>query len=190
MDCKPFRGIVKETINTHLPFTYLCLFSMQHQTLSPYFGNVLLEWSAPEHDIFELGPKSQIIVTILLVTTIGWALYTDSPLMAIAFILAGIVGYLLHIAPPKVYHFAITHKGILAHDEFYHYESVQSFFIHTDHPFAGLLSLHTQGSIVTHVHIPLADLDQSTVRLFLREHIREEPHEPNMVDFIEKLLHI
>lgn len=163
---------------------------MQHQTISPYFGDVLLEWTAPEHDTFELGPKSQIIITLLLVAIIGWALYTNSPLMAIAFILAGVVGYLLHIAEPKTYRFAITTRGILAHNEFYDYTSVRSFCIHTDPPLENLLSLHTEGNLVPHVHIPLDDLDHSTLRLFLREHLTEEIHDVSTVDILEKLLHI
>lgn len=163
---------------------------MESRQLSPYFGSVLLEWSAPEHDPFELGPKSQIIVTVMLVAIIAWALYTNSPLMAITFILAGIVGYLFHIAEPKIYHFAITSRGILAHNEFYAYNSLESFFIHTDPPLDGLLSLRTQGKLVPHVHIPLDDLDQGTIRLFLREHLTEEPHDPSAIDILERLLHI
>jgi hypothetical protein len=163
---------------------------MDHKPLSPYFGNVLLEWSAPEHDTFELGQKSQIIVTLALIAIIAWALYTNSPIMAITFILAGIAGYLLHIAEPKIYHFAITTRGILAHNEFYTFDTLQSFFIHIDPPLEGLLSLHTHGRLVSHVHIPLGDLDHGTVRLYLREHVDEKPHDPSMVDILEKLLHI
>ena len=106
------------------------------------------------------------------------------------FILTGITGYLLHIAEPKIYHFAITTKGILAHNEFYTFDTIQSFFIHTDPPLEGLLSLHTRGRLVSHVHIPLSDLDQSTIRLYLREHLKEEPRDPSMIDILEKLLHI
>ncbi len=163
---------------------------MEHRPLSPYFGNILLEWSAPEHDTFELGPKSQVIVTVALVLIIAWALYTDSPIMAITFILAGITGYLLHIAEPKIYHFAITSRGVLTHDEFYAFDTIQSFFIHTDAPLDGLLSLHTRGRLVSHAHVPLSDLDRATVRRFLREHLREEPHDPSMIDILEKFLHI
>ncbi len=163
---------------------------MERKPLSPYFGSVLLEWSAPEHDTFELGQKSQIIVTLIFVLTIAWALYTNSPIMAITFILAGITGYLLHIAEPKIYHFAITSRGILAHNEFYAFDTLQSFFIHTDPPLDGLLSLHTRGRLVSHVHIPLDDLDHGTIRLYLREHLTEEPHDPSVIDILEKLLHI
>jgi hypothetical protein len=163
---------------------------MEQQPLSPYFGSVLLSWTALEHDPFELGPKSQVIATIALILIIAWALYTNSPIMAITFILVGITGYLLHIAEPKIYHFAITTRGILAHNEFYDFGTVQSFCIHTEPPLDGLLSLHTQGRLVSHVHIPLGDLDQSTVRLYLREHTREEPHDPSIIDIFEKLLHI
>ncbi len=163
---------------------------MAQSHLSPYFGNILLEWNAPEHDTFSLGPKARIIVTLSLITIIAWALYTNSPLMAITFILVGIVGYLLHISEPKTYHLALTEKGILAHNEFYAYDSIRSFFIHTDPPLSGLLSLRTRGKLNPHVHIPLADLDKSTIRLFLREHIPEEPHDPSMIDILERLLHI
>lgn len=163
---------------------------MEHQTLSPYFGSLLLEWNAPEHDTFELGPKARIIVALLLIVVIGWALYTNSPLMAITFILIGVVGYLLVIAEPKYYRFALTSRGVLAHNEFYAYESIHSFCIHSDPPLENLLSLRTTGLLTPHVHIPLADLDHQVLRRFLQEHITEEVHDPSLVDILEKLLHI
>ena len=77
---------------------------MEDRPLSPYFGGILLEWSAPEHDTLELGPKSQVIVTIALVFTIAWALYTNSPIMAITFILTGITELLGGARGSKLVH--------------------------------------------------------------------------------------
>lgn len=163
---------------------------MENQTNSPYFGDILLEWSAPEHDTFELGPKARIVLTILLILIIAWALYTNSPMMAITFILVGVVGYLMHIAEPKQYRFALTDRGVLAHNEFYAYDTIRSFFIHTDPPLENLLSIRTTGILTPHVHIPLADLDHEAIRRFLSAQLTEETHDPSMVDILERLLHI
>lgn len=163
---------------------------MENQTTSPYFGSILLEWTAPEHDTFELGPKARIIIALLLIVIIGWALFTNSPLMAITFILVGVVGYLMHIAEPKQYRFALTDKGVLAHNEFYAYDTIRSFFIHTEAPLENLLSLRTTGILTPHVHIPLADLDHEVIRRFLSVQTLEETHDPSLVDILERLLHI
>src|SRR3989338_1477295 len=108
------------------------------------YGEVLLRWQAPEHEPLELGPRSRIIVTILLIAIIAYALYTNSPLMAITFILIGVVGYLSLYREPRILSFFVTARGIIAGSEFYEYDTVQSFFIYTDPPFENILSIQTR----------------------------------------------
>lgn len=159
-------------------------------TLSPAYGDILLNWREPEHDKFELGPRSRIVVLVLLVAIIAWALYTDSPLMAITFILIGIIGYLLEHQAPQIIDFALTTRGVLVGRQFYPYETLQSFHIYEEEPFLDTLSLHTDGDLISHVHIPLVTVPNQEVYDILSGFVPEVPHEPNLVDTIEKLMHI
>ena len=158
--------------------------------LSPAFGEVLLSWREPEYDNFELGPKARIIALVLLVVIVAWALYTDSPLMAITFILIGIIGYLLEQQPVRILDFALTNRGVLAGNQFYRYETLQSFHIYEEEPFLDTLSLHTDGDLISHIYIPLKTIDNQAVYDILTGFVPEMPHEPNLVDSIEKLMHI
>lgn len=159
-------------------------------TLSPAFGEVLIRWQEPEHDAFELGPRTRIISLTLLVLIVAWALYTDSPLMAITFILIGIIGYLLEQQPPRILDFVLTTRGVLVGKQFYRYETLQSFHIYEEEPFLDTLSLHTDGDLISHVHIPLKTVGNQAVYDILVGFVPEIPHEPNLIDSIEKLMHI
>jgi hypothetical protein len=159
-------------------------------SLSPSYGQVLVHWYEAEHDGFYLGPRSRLIVIGLLVLIVAWALYTDSPLMAITFILIGVIGYLLEQQTPKDLDFALTTRGVLAGRQFYPYETLQSFHIYEEEPFLDTLSLHTDGDLISHIHIPLVTADQQLVFDTLSGFVPELPHEPNFLDSMEKLMHI
>ncbi|MEI9966233.1 MAG: hypothetical protein WDN67_00965 [Candidatus Moraniibacteriota bacterium] len=83
--------------------------------------------TSPEHEAFELGPRSRVIVTVVLIAVIAYALITNSPLMAITFILVGVVGYLLQHQEPEVLSYSLTSRGIVAGRDFYRYETIESF---------------------------------------------------------------
>jgi hypothetical protein len=154
------------------------------------YGDVLLHWQAREHEPLKLGPRSQTIVTVLLVAIVGYAIYTNSPLMAITFILIGIIGYLQLHREPRVVSFLITTRGIIADNKLYEYDTLESFFIYTDPPFENILSIQTNGELVPYVHIPIGEVDVNVLRDTLDEFVPEEKHRPRLVDTLEKLLHL
>lgn len=164
--------------------------SDQNYNIPSAYGKVFLYWQEPEHEPLKLGPRSQTIVTVLLVAIIGYAVYTNSPLMAITFILIGIIGYLSLHHEPRVLPFLITARGVIAGDKLYEYDTLESFFIYVDPPFENILSIQTNGELVPYVHIPIETTDADAVRDILSEFIPEEKHHPRLVDTLEKLLHL
>jgi hypothetical protein len=158
--------------------------------LAPRYGQILLHWDAPEHEPLEIGPKARIIVLFLLIAVIGWALYTNSPLMAITFILIGMTGYLALHHEPRTLPFYVTTKGIVAAKEFYEFEDIESFHLYDEPPFDNLLSIKTNGHLVSHVHVPITTLPKEELRGTLVRFIPEDKHEPGLVDTLEKFLHI
>lgn len=162
----------------------------EEKPVSSAYGQVLLHWRSPEHEPLDLGPRSSIVVTVLLVCIIAYALYTNSPLMAITFILIGIVGYLMLYREPSILDFMLTSKGIIAGKEFYEYDTLESFFLYTEPPFENILSIQTEGKLVPYIHIPVMNVDTEKLRDILDEFVPEEKHEPGLVDTLEKLLHI
>lgn len=158
--------------------------------LSQKYGTVLLQWQAPEHEPLELGPHSRIVVTFLLIAIVAWALYTNSPLMAITFILIGVIGYLSIGREAEIIDFFVTTKGIVAGRNFYEYEDIESFHFYDEPPFDNLLSIKTDGKLVSHVHIPIMTQSADVLYQTLSKYVPEDKHEPSLVDTLEKLLHI
>lgn len=158
--------------------------------LNTAYGSVLLHWQEPEHDPLELGPRSRVGVVVVLILIIAYALYTNSPLMAITFILIGVIGYLSLHHEPKVLDYFVTSKGIVAGSEFYEYDSLRSFWIYTEPPLENVLSLQTTGMLVPYVHVPVMTVNIHTLADTLSRFMSEERHEPGLVDTLERLLHI
>ncbi len=159
-------------------------------TLSPRYGEILLHWDAPEHDPLELGARARIVAVFLLIGIIAWALYTNSPLMAITFILIGMTGYLALGHEPRILPFYLTTRGIVAAKEFYEFEDIESFHLYEEPPFDNLLSLKTNGNLVSHVHIPITTLPKQELYETIIRFVPEDKHEPGLVDTLEKFLHI
>lgn len=152
--------------------------------------NRILAWEAPQHEPFELGPRSRLIGTLILVAIIAYALISNSPLMAITFILVGVVVFLLQSHEPEIIHYTLTTQGLYAGRNFYRHDNVESFHLYQEEPFEDILSLHVNGALLSHVHISIPKDQFTLIRQTLRQYIPEEPHEPSLVDNLEKLLHI
>ncbi len=153
-------------------------------------GAPILSWQAPEHIHVRPNPRGLMISTILLAAIITYAVFTNSPLMAITFILIGIVGYLFITRDPRVYEFAVTDKGVVGGKTLYAFDDIHSFWIHTETPLEGVLSLHSNGILSPFIHIPLGDLPEARLRDVLLAYVPEEKHHPTVIDTLEKMLHI
>ncbi len=153
-------------------------------------GRPLLSWRAPEHIHIRPNPRGLVISTVLLALIIAYAIFTNSPLMAITFILIGIVGYIFITRDPREFEFTLTDRGILGGNTLYEFDDLRSFWIYEDPPLSRVLSLHSNGIISPFVHIPLGDVNENELRALLLEFVPEEKHHPTIIDTLEKMLHI
>src|SRR5665647_1028971 len=76
------------------------------------FPEIIFSWQAPEFETFEREKRWYLWVALILLAIIGYATYTNSPVMAITFILIGVVGYIYLNKEPRTLDFQITPKGI------------------------------------------------------------------------------
>ncbi|HBU10367.1 MAG: hypothetical protein US57_C0010G0031 [Candidatus Moranbacteria bacterium GW2011_GWC2_37_73] len=153
-------------------------------------GEVLHQWKAPEFEVYEKSARWYIIFGLFIVAMIAYAMSTNSPIMAITFILLGIVGYIYLQKDPRVITFSITSKGVTADKEMYLYENIHSFWIFYDPNHTKTISLHTKASMLPFVHIPLNNEDPVKMREFLMQNIPEIKQDPGLIDAIERVLHI
>lgn len=153
-------------------------------------GKILHSWRAPEYEVYEKSSRWYLVAGIFTLLMVTYALYNNGPIMAITFILIGIVGYIHLQKDPRVITFSITSKGVIADKEMYAFENMRSFWIFYDPPHTKTISLHTKASMLPFIHIPLKDEDPVQIRELLIQEVPEIKQDPSLVDAIERVLHI
>jgi hypothetical protein len=153
-------------------------------------GRILFHWKAPEYENYERDRKWYVVMTLALVAIITYAFFTNSPIMAITFILIGIIEYIYISREPEMLDFAITEKGIVVGREIYEFESINSFWIFYNPEIIKSLSLHTKNNIFPFVQIPLHNEDPEEVRSILLQLISEKKQEPRFADTLNRILRL
>jgi hypothetical protein len=152
--------------------------------------NALAHWRAPEYEIYEKSKKWYLYALLLLAAIVAFAVYTDSPVMAITFILIGVVGYIFVNRAPQILDFSITRDGIIAGRNLYEFDNMTSFWIFYEPGQVKVISLHMKNRIMPFMHIPIHDEDPTKIRRILLEYVPEIKQEPSAVDTFERLLGI
>jgi len=154
------------------------------------YSEALLTWRAPEFEVYERDQRWYTWASIALLAVIAFAVYTNSPVMAITFILIGMIGYIYIHKEPRELEFQITRKGVVAGREIYEFKNIESFWIFYEPGEITTISLDLQNSIIPLVHIPIADQDPVKLREVLLKYIPEVEQEHSLIDILERLLHI
>jgi hypothetical protein len=163
----------------------------EEEFIEEHSRDVVAHWKAPEFEMtFRKDQRWYLYLSLVLVAIIGYALYTDSPVMAITFILIGIVGYIYLQKEPQILDFMITPEGILAGREMYRFENIQSFWIFYEPSELKVISLHVSKGFIPYVHIPIHDQDPVELRRSLIRFIPEVKQEHSFIDNFEMLIGI
>lgn len=151
---------------------------------------VLFSWQAPEFESFEREKRWYLWVALILLAIIGYAIYTNSPVMAITFILIGVVGYIYLNKEPRTLDFQITAKGVTGGKDFYDFDSINSFWIFENATQFDILSLHIKNRFMSFIQIPCPEEASIKLRFLLREYIPEEKQELTLADSLEKFFRL
>lgn len=162
----------------------------RQEALGRVLENSLMRWRAPEYEKYEKGRRWYLYAALALLAIIGYAIYTNSPIMAITFILIGVVGYIFINREPRVIDFAVTRDGVLAGRELYDFDNIKSFWIFYEPHDIKVVSLHTKSLMMPYAHIPIHEEDPVRIRGILLQYIPEVKQEPSLVDTFERLLGI
>jgi hypothetical protein len=154
---------------------------------SPY----LLSWQAQKFENFERHPRWSISIFAILIILLTYSLFTDNFLLSIIIIVSGILIYLFEKKDPETYHFAICKTGIIAHDHFYEFLEIESFWIFYEAGPAGRkeISLKINNHFLPYAHIPLGNkVNPNKVRKLLKKYLPEEQHRESILDFLENII--
>jgi uncharacterized membrane protein len=152
--------------------------------------DTLLHWLAPEFETYEKSNRWYLIASLIIAAIVIYAIITNSLIMAITFILIGVVGYIYLQKEPRILDFSITHDGIVVGREIYDFDNIKSFWIFYEPQQIKVISLHMKGKFLPYVHIPIHDQDPVQIRAALLKFIPEMKQELTAVDAIERLLHL
>lgn len=158
--------------------------------LDSYGKKIILRWQAREFETYERSQQWYGIVALVLIAIIGYAVYMNSPVVAIVFILIGMLGYIHLNKDPRVLDFAITDEGMIAGKELYEFENMHSFWIFYDPPHEKIISFHSKSYLLPFVHIPLDNEDPLKIREILLEYLPEIKQKPGFADTLERFLRI
>jgi len=153
-------------------------------------SGALLSWRAPEFETLGRDRKWYFYATFALLAIIAYALYTNALIMAITFILAGVVGYIYINKDPRILNFAITENGVIAGREIYDFDNMLSFWIFYEEDGLQVISFHSNSYLLPYLHIPVHDQDPAEIRKILLDYLPEEKHEPGMLETLERVMHL
>jgi hypothetical protein len=164
--------------------------TFQKSAMEKVFAKALLHWRAPEYEKYEKSRQWYLYVSLILLAVIAYAVYTDSPVMAITFILIGVVGYIFINRAPQVIDFAVTQEGIIIGREIYDFENIKSFWIFYEPHDIKVVSLHIKNKLMPYIHIPIHEENPIEIRRLLLKYIPEEKQDPSLMDILERLIGI
>ncbi len=161
----------------------------EEELIEKYSKDVLMHWQAPEFEFYERDQKWFLVVSLILAVIIGYAIYTNSLIMAITFILIGVVGYLRINQAPRTLDFRIVPEGIVAgKKELYPFENIKSFWIFYEPDHKKVISFHMNSYIIPFIHVPIHDEDPVAIRTILLKYVPENKQYPGFADTLERFL--
>lgn len=147
------------------------------------------KWRTIESSSRKIDQNFYIFGTVLITLIVIYALATNSPIMAITFVLIGIVGFITLEQSPQSLQCSISKEGVSVNRSLYTFESIQSFCI-IEKGNESYISLKISSALTPFIHIPLGTENPQIIREMLAKSIQEDRHEPGIVDIIENIIHI
>ena len=126
---------------------------------------------------------------LILLGIIIYAIITNSILMAITFILIGMLGYIYAEREPRQIRMEINAEGVAADRIMYEYDDLKSFWIFYEVEYGfKVLSLHSKKTFLPHIHIPVGDANPILIREVLLNYLPEIRQEMTFVDRVSLII--
>ena len=150
----------------------------------------IFSWTAPEHIKMNRSKSWYLYLALILAAIITYAIYNNSPVMAIIFILFGVMSYIFINKEPSLIEFRITKEGVIVKNELYEFEKVESFWIYYEPGEMKALTLHLKDTILPYVHLPLGNQDPIELKEVVSRYVPEEVEKVSFIDGFERFLGI
>lgn len=146
-------------------------------------------WDAPEYENIEKHPRWYWITGGILLAIVIYAIVTNAILMAIVFILIGMLGYIFAEREARIIRMDISSDGIKVDNYFYEYDDLKSFWIFYEAKEGiKVLSLHSKKTFLPYIHIPIGNTNPIIIREVLINYLPEIRQELTVFDRLERLI--
>jgi hypothetical protein len=144
----------------------------------------LISWNAPEHFYVEKSPDWYWAVGIITLAISAVTIIFGNIITGI-FVLVAAVALVIHASqPPKIIYHEINDRGLIVHDRFYPFLTLESFWIpHDELP--PKIILKSRKLLMPYIVLFIDELDPEDVREVMLRYIAETEHREH---FLHKVL--
>lgn len=136
--------------------------------------NVVLRWSAYEHDHIDRGSDWYWALGIVAVCIAITSILFSDVLFAVVVIVAAVTIAILSKTPPDLAEFELSDKGIRINGKLHRYSEIIAFWVEDDHSHKRPhLLIDTVKWLSPNFIIPIEHIDPSLVRAYLKERAEE-----------------
>ncbi len=144
----------------------------------------LISWNAPEHFYVEKSPDWYWAVGIITLAISAVTIIFGNIITGI-FVLVAAVALVIHASqPPRIVYHEINDRGLIVHDKFYPFLTLESFWIpHDELP--PKIILKSRKLLMPYIVLFIDELDPEDVREIMLRYIAETEHREH---FLHKVL--
>jgi hypothetical protein len=147
-----------------------------------------IRWKAPDYYANEKGPLWSLMIGLVAVLLSLLLIYTGNYVPVVIVILAVIVAFQISHEKPQTVEFAIDESGVIARNQYYPFDELESFWISRQGEKKYILYLETASIWRGPLTIPLGQKSITEVKSYLLGHLPEEFNYGEM--FSDKLIRI
>jgi hypothetical protein len=146
-----------------------------------------LEWTAPEYEQTERSPDWFWGVGIVIFAILIVCIVLKNFLLALIILVGTGTLYAFTQRDPEMITFKLTPDGIVAKNEVFPFKHTESFWV-AEERWPHKLFIKTDRFFFPHVVIPLDEANPESVRQYLRQYLKEIPHEESMIEIFSEYL--
>jgi len=136
--------------------------------------NIILRWSAYEHEHIERGSDWYWALGIVAVSVAVTSILFHDFLFAVLILVAAATLALIARTPPEIAEFEVSDKGVKVNDVLHKYHEILSFWVEDDHNDRPLLLVDTTKFLSPNLIIPIEHIDPALLRAYLKERAEEK----------------
>lgn len=144
----------------------------------------LISWNAPEHFHVEKSPDWYWAVGIITLAISAVTIILGNIITGI-FVLVAAVALVIHASqPPRIVYHEINDRGLIVHDKFYSFLTLESFWIpHDELP--SKIILKSRKMFMPYIILFIDEIDPEEIREIMLRYIAETEHREH---FLHKVL--